>query len=382
MVGINDVERAALGAGGAPPAGSDLQVFRTETDSIGTTHVKLNQFYQGLRVLGAQLVVHMNNKGITGVNGDYVPDVLLSTTPALAEEVARQIAVGSAQKNGASGNLKVDKAELGIYPMGLLEGTRVQSRLAYAVEVSGPEKREQVWIDANSGSILNTISLRPNALSRFVYSPQYDPANPNNFVLRKEGDPPLGPQSGNSSTNNPIDNLYDFTGQTYNFYASAFGRDSYDGLGRAMRTVLLVNDQCPNAYWNGSTTNYCPGFDEDDVVSHEWSHAYTEFTHALIYSYQSGALNESYSDIFGETVDLVNGIDGSGGTDNVNHAQYGDNGTGVIVKTGGGERFQLGEDFQGLNQPTAGILRDMYTPTAFGNPDKVSSPQLLVRRGR
>ena len=144
-------------------------------------------------------------------------------------------------------------------------------------------------------------------------------------------------------------------------------------MGKTMRTVLLVNDQCPNAYWNGTTTNYCPGFDEDDVVSHEWSHAYTEYTHGLIYSYQSGALNESYSDIFGETVDLLNGVDGSGGNDNVNHAEYGDNGTGVIVKMGGGERFQLGEDFQGLSQPAAGILRDMYTPTAFGNPDKVTS---------
>jgi Zn-dependent metalloprotease len=61
------------------------------------------------------------------------------------------------------------------------------------------------------------------------------------------------------------------------------------------------------------------------------------------------------------------------GADNVNHAQYGDNGTGVIVKTGGGERFQVGEDFQGLNQPAVGILRDMDTPTAYGNPDKVSS---------
>ena len=216
----------------------------------------------------------------------------------------------------------------------------------------------------------NIISRRPDALFRIAYSPQYDPANPDMFALRKEGDPPISPIPGQ---NTPIDNLFDFTGQTYNFYASTFGRDSYDGLGKTMRTVLLVNEQCPNAYWNGTTTNYCPGFDEDDVVSHEWSHAYTEYTHGLIYSYQSGALNESYSDIFGETVDLLNGIDSSGGNDNVNHAQYGDNGTGVIVKTGGGERFQLGEDFQGLNQPQVGILRDMFTPTAFGDPDKVTS---------
>ena len=73
---------------------------------------------------------------------------------------------------------------------------------------------------------------------------------------------------------------------------------------------------CPNAYWNGVATNYCPDFDADDVVSHEWGHAYTEYTHGLIYAYQSGALNESYSDIFGETHDLINGADAEGGDNN------------------------------------------------------------------
>ena len=64
---------------------------------------------------------------------------------------------------------------------------------------------------------------------------------------------------------------------------------------------------CPNANWNGPTTNYCNGVTSDDVVAHEWGHAYTQFTHDLIYQWQPGALNESYSDIWGETVDLING---------------------------------------------------------------------------
>ena len=45
----------------------------------------------------------------------------------------------------------------------------------------------------------------------------------------------------------------------------------------------------------------------DDTVAHEWGHAYTDTTHNLIYQWQSGALNESYSDIWGEVVDLLNG---------------------------------------------------------------------------
>jgi hypothetical protein len=65
---------------------------------------------------------------------------------------------------------------------------------------------------------------------------------------------------------------------------------------------------CPNANWNGATTNYCNGVTSDDVVAHEWGHAYTQYTHDLIYQWQSGALNESYSDIWGETVDMLNGV--------------------------------------------------------------------------
>ena len=99
-----------------------------------------------------------------------------------------------------------------------------------------------------------------------------------------------------------------FSGQAYWHFLNAFGRDSYDGLGHEMTTVN--NDpriDCPNANWNGNTTNYCNGVTSDDVVAHEWGHAYTEYTAGLIYQWQPGALNESYSDIWGETVDLING---------------------------------------------------------------------------
>ena len=64
---------------------------------------------------------------------------------------------------------------------------------------------------------------------------------------------------------------------------------------------------CPNANWNGVSTNYCTGVASDDTVAHEWGHAYTEYTSGLVYQWQSGAMNEAYSDIWGETVDLLNG---------------------------------------------------------------------------
>ena len=349
LVGMNDAERAATAAGNAPTAGSDLQLVRTATDSLGMTHVRFNQFYQGLPVFGAQVVVHMNNQGITGVNGDYVAQVSTGTIPLVAESAA-EAALAALQEEAAGDQLKVANLEIIIYPAGLLEGRPVISRLAYSVEVAGEKTAEQVWIDAQTGFVLLRVPLHQTALNRTIYSPQYLPDNPDLFVQRREGDPPHATPF--------VNNLYDFAGQTYNLYSSAFGRDSYDGLGHHMISVYLVNQQCPNAYWNGTSTNYCPIFDADDVVSHEWSHAYTEYTHGLIYAFQSGALNESYSDIFGETVDLLNGADGSGGNNNTQPYPN-------------GQRWLVGEDLGQEVQEL--LLRDMYDPDRLADPGKVSS---------
>jgi Zn-dependent metalloprotease len=357
LVGMTETERnavAASSAAGPATAASGLQLANVLTDEIGATHVKFNQTYRGLKVFGAQLIVHMNDRGITGMNGSFIPGISVDTNPAVSAAVATNHALAAVLKSSksTSGNqLSVTESELAIYRTGLLEGYQGVSVLAYGVKVAdqaGP--LEQVWISAATGAELMRIPLRHEALNRRVYSPKYDSSNPDLFVVRSEGDlvPSPVPQ---------IEGLFQYTGQTYNLFSSAFGRDSFDGMGATMRTVYLVNSICPNAYWDGASTNYCPEIDGDDVVAHEWGHAYTQFTHDLVYSFQSGALNESYSDIWGETVDLLNGADGDGGTAN--------------DKPGpDGVRWKIGEDVAGL-----GPLRDMWTPPNNANPDKVSAAE-------
>jgi bacillolysin len=363
LVGMNAAERSLVASSSAPAntiAASALKVANVSTDAIGGTHVKFDQTYKGLKVFGAQLVVHMNSRGITAVNGHFVPGVNADRTPRLSAAQASQFATGSAT------NLTVAKTELSIYRTGLLEGQRGESVLAYAVEVTdGRATRDQVWIDATKGTQLNRITLNPHGLDRIIYTPVYGEP----FDVRHEGEPYTpGPEPGTTGADG-INNLYRFAGETYNLYRAAFGRDSYDGLGHTMHSVLLANEHCPNAYWNGVSTNYCPDFDADDVVSHEWTHGYTEYTHNLTYAYQPGALNEAYSDIFGETHDLINGVDAEGGSNN------------SAPMDGGGQRWQMGEDVNVFNQPAAGILRDMWNPTNFADPDKVSSPNYACGSG-
>lgn len=353
LVGMTDIERELAANPGAATSGnpaSSLELAAVTTDQLGASHVKFNQTFKGLKVFGAQLIVHMNASGITAVNGAFIPAIDLDTYPAINAAAAAKQALDAVSKSKAAAGAKlaVAASELAVYRMGLLEGYAGTNVLAHGIKIAdenGP--LEQVWISAATGAELIRIPLRHQALYRRVYSPQYDSSNPDLFVVRDEKDPV--PKVG------PIEGLFQFSGQTYHLFASAFGRDSFDGLGAVMRTVYLVNSVCPNAYWNGATTNYCPEIDGDDVVAHEWGHAYTQFTHDLVYSFQAGALNESYSDIWGETVDLLNNADGDGGS---NNAQvYPD-----------GQRWLIGEDVAGL-----GPLRDMWDPPHKDNPDKVSS---------
>jgi Zn-dependent metalloprotease len=358
VVGMNAAERAlAARRSESEPApaelrgASELRVKRVETGPGGASHVRLDQFYRGLPVFGAEVVVHVNRLGTTAVNGAFVPSVSVAVSPAVPAADAGRIALRSVSKTIPGIPLEVASSTIQVYRTGLLERYVGRSVLAWAVEVAGKGVREQVWVDATLGAVFNRISLNHEALDRCVYSPTFDPDNPDLFVVRREGDPPTHVP--------PFDNLYDFSGMVYDLFSKAFGRDSYDGLGHKMRTVYLVNDACPNAYWDGQATNYCPGFDVDDVVAHEWGHAYTEYTHGLIYQWQPGALNESYSDIWGEIVDLTNNWDGLAGGDNTQPYPN-------------GVRWVVGED---LTEPVGDALklRDMWNPERRGLPAKVSS---------
>ncbi len=82
-------------------------------------------------------------------------------------------------------------------------------------------------------------------------------------------------------------------------------------------TVRWIPENCgsdcpggkyPNAFWDDTQMVYGADYaSADDVVGHELSHGFTHFTSGLFYYYQSGAINESLSDIFGEFIDQSNG---------------------------------------------------------------------------
>jgi Zn-dependent metalloprotease len=104
--------------------------------------------------------------------------------------------------------------------------------------------------------------------------------------------------------------VYSGFGATYKLYKDVYQRDSIDGKGLRLDGVVHYGNKFNNAFWNGSRMVFgdgdgklFKGFTKAvDVIGHELTHGVTEFTCALEYHNQSGALNESVSDVFGSLV--------------------------------------------------------------------------------
>lgn len=179
-----------------------------------------------------------------------------------------------------------------------------ENYLVWEVEVgNGVDVREMVYIDAHSGKFVDQLPGIIDSMFRRAYDGMNLPTVPPSYPTAPywvEGQP-FPTASGEAN------NMLLASKETYDLFFNAFGRDSFDGSGAIMDAIFNRGYSCPNASWNGTFISFCPGLTTDDVTGHEWAHAYTEYTHGLIYAWQPGALNEAYSDIYGETVDLING---------------------------------------------------------------------------
>jgi Zn-dependent metalloprotease len=121
-------------------------------------------------------------------------------------------------------------------------------------------------------------------------------------VVRKEGDDPTDDEAVNQA--------YDGLGDTWTFYDEVFDRDSIDDAGLPLDATVHYDHNYDNAFWNGSQMVFGDGdgtvfvgfTSSVDVIGHELTHGVTEKTAGLTYQGQSGALNESVSDVFGSLV--------------------------------------------------------------------------------
>ncbi len=292
IFGLQDVER-------------ELALGREQGDEIGGRHLSYYQVYRGVPVFAGVLKAHFNDGGeLTAINGNVVPNIELDVTPSRAATEASATAIAAVRKDNKGREVFARSGVLMVYRTGLAQGVVGENHLAWQFEVGNDtDIREFVYVDAHSGAIVDRLPGIVDALSRRAYDGQFLPTVPPSYP----GSPFWVEGQAFPTGVTEADNMLTASRETYNFYKTAFGRDSFDGAGGIMDSIFNRGYSCPNASWNGTFISFCNGLTTDDVTAHEWTHAYTQYTHGLIYQWQSGALNESYSDIFGETVDRING---------------------------------------------------------------------------
>lgn len=147
---------------------------------------------------------------------------------------------------------------------------------------------------------LAAASGQQHTCDRRIYDGQKKAALPGKLV-RGEGSPTTGDQE--------VDAAYDGAGEVFRLYSKEFDRDSLDGNGLPLIATVHHRKDYNNAFWDGTQMAYGDGddqifrtFTELSVVGHEMSHGVVQFSGGLIYKGQSGALNESYADVFGSLV--------------------------------------------------------------------------------
>ena len=323
------------------------------THSGDKTFVRMQQTLSGLPVFGAQTLVQLSGDGaIECVFNDTLRQTAAFENgtaplePVLDPDQASAIALAELQRLYSVQLPAVDNGPEAVILAPDVLDLPGNAALCWRVAVRDlavPQVFEQIFINAETGALTLHYALSMSSKNRSIYDANNTSADPGT-LLRSEGQAACAVTEANEA--------YDDFGDAYDFFSTNFGRDSLNDAGHILSATVRYCDpyyDCPydNAYWDGTSRFYFgDGFAAaDDVVAHEFTHGVTQFTCNLNYIGQSGAMNESFSDIFGEFVDLTNG--------------RGDDSAGV--------RWLLGED------SVDGALRSMSNPPAHGCPDSTCS---------
>ena len=150
-------------------------------------------------------------------------------------------------------------------------------------------------------ALLPQLELSTGTNRRAIYTCDHGTNLPGTLV-RGENDAPSNDAS--------VNRAYDGLGDTYDFYQDVFQRTSIDGRGMRLNASVHYDQNYDNAFWDGRQMIFGDGdgqiFNDFtaclDVIGHELTHGVTQFTAQLDYQDQSGALNESMSDVFGSLI--------------------------------------------------------------------------------
>jgi len=360
----------------------ELKAIRSSHAASGRVTVHYQQQYQGISVLAGELIINTNDQGdFYSMNGEVALDLSLPTQPTIDPEQASQIALQAAAKwyRKTTADFITSTPTLWIFDEGLLKPSQRPAELVWRMEVKPVDPfvpvRELVLVNAQRGSVslhFNQIDLGAKNIGTFESASSARAVNVTELNADVSAKPlAVSPTGGYRKTytanhgetlpgqylcdqtkavctngsNLDADLAHMYAAETWNFYHDHHGRDSIDNQGMTIISTVQYSTNFVNAFWDGAQMVYGDGMVSDDIMGHELSHGITQYESNLFYYYQSGAINESFSDVWGELLDQSN----TSGTDTAD------------------VKWQIGED------SPVGAFRSMSDPTLFSDPDSIIS---------
>jgi thermolysin len=359
----------------------DLVFSTTQRDSQfpGRSHERLDQHYRGVRVFGGQMVWQKDGGLVLSVTGNLFQDISLDVAPS----IGREAAISAALVGGEPGARQAGTVELVVLP---LPG---RFALAYYMHLRGRGTVEAVFVDAHSGGVLlryNDLrtqevvgrgigtfgdekkvtiqeaagthravdTIRPFGITTYDVRFNFDTWN----TYRAATDAFIATDADNLWEDGAVVDAHAYAGYTYDYYFRSHGRRGINDRDLAAINFVHILPQSAgfqNAFYDpvDNSLNYGDGDGISttyfsaalDVVAHELTHAFTEFTSNLIYLNESGALNEAISDVMATAVEFAVEPPGSGRL----RAEW-----------------HLGEDIFVNFGP---IIRSIENPRSVGDPD-------------
>ncbi|HEX8972834.1 M4 family metallopeptidase [Oryzihumus sp.] len=298
----------------APLTGVGEQTVRSARvlDQPWGSTVHYQQTSGGVPVFGGDVTVSLDRSHQLTAYSANTSDTTVDTTPRVTADAAASTATASQARrlHLRPSDLRATAPVLSVYDSRLLgtPGPRTQA-LVWRTEVTAagrPDVRELVLVDADRG----TVALHFSEVDQDA-SPQT--VCDFNEVRQASVDCTSNVVPDPSTAGGDAQKAYENALATDTFYRSVLGRAGIDGNNLPILSTVQycpTAGACPydNAFWNGRQMVYgqdLPG--ALDVVGHELTHGVTQYTSGLLYYYQSGAINESLSDVMGELVDQLEG---------------------------------------------------------------------------
>jgi hypothetical protein len=327
----------------------ELQLRRRSPDGNA---LMFRQIHAGLPVFPSYFGVHLDGDAVAGLNGRYLPHIELGPEPGIDGAQAEQIAA-ALQQQGGDASAAIGQPALRYLALGLLGVGNGATHLAWAV----PFEKATRWIDAHSGANLYTQARRIEEFDLELDSLNNEYQHGN--ALCGGGVFEWFTEDGQVSGSNPDSDGWtafnNIVAVDTMWRGSPFFRDSYDDDGDDYELYVHTPDEDGNAGWRNAHYNpNCDLFEFGDgrvhinTISHEVMHAVIDNEAELEYWGLSGALNESFADIFGHFAEPANWL----------HS----------------------ENVPGANGPNAGVagcdptpaIRDLRNPPCQGQPDEYS----------